>query len=215
VTGSRQGSALPLVLASRSPQRQAILSQLGVPYRVAEPDYDEQALPVRPSELVEAHSLGKARSVVRVPGDGAVLGVDTAVVIDDDVLGKPTDAVHARMMLDRLAGREHVVCSGLTLRTDELEVTRHASTVVRFGTWTPDELDAYVELGEWQGRAGGYAIQGRAAALVECVSGDYSNVVGLPVALLVRLLRDIFPADTIFSPAPRPYFGADPLLGPH
>jgi septum formation protein len=206
---------MPLVLASRSPQRRAILTQLGLPYRVVEPDYDELVLPLSASELVEAHSLGKARSVVRAPGDGAILGVDTAVVIDDDVLGKPTDALQARSMLDGLAGREHVVCSGLTLRTDEVEITRHASTIVRFGACTPDELDAYVELGEWQGRAGGYAIQGRGAALVESVSGDYANVVGLPVALLVTVLREIFPADTIFLPAPRPYFGADPLLGPH
>jgi septum formation protein len=206
---------MPLVLASRSPQRRAILTQLGLPYRVAEPDYYEHALPLSASELVEAHSLGKARSVMRAPGDGAILGVDTAVVVDDDVLGKPLDAVHARSMLDRLAGREHVVCSGLTLRTDEVEVTRHASTVVRFGARERDELDAYVELGEWQGRAGGYAIQGRGAALVESVSGDYANVVGLPVALLVGLLRQIFPADTIFLPAPRPDFGVDPLLGPH
>lgn len=195
---------MPLVLASRSPQRRAILTQLGLPYRVVEPDYDERALPLRPSELVEAHSRGKARSVVRAAGDGAILGVDTAVVIDDDVLGKPTDADHARTMLERLAGREHVVCSGLTLRSDEREITRHASTVVRFSAWTPAQLDAYVELGEWQGRAGGYAIQGRGAALVESVSGDYANVVGLPVALLVGLLREIFPADTIFLPVPRP-----------
>lgn len=206
---------MPLVLASRSPQRRAILTQLGLPYRVAEPDYHERTLPLSARELVEAHSLGKARSVARDTGDGAILGVDTAVVIDDDVLGKPKDAVHARTMLDRLAGREHVVCSGLTLRTDEVEITRHASTVVRFAAWTPDELDAYVDLGEWQGRAGGYAIQGRGAALVESVSGDYANVVGLPVALLVGLLREIFPADTIFLPASRLYFGADPLLGPH
>jgi septum formation protein len=195
---------MPLVLASRSPQRRAILTQLGLPYRVVEPDYDERALPLRPSELVEEHSRGKARSVVRASGDGAILGVDTAVVIDDHVLGKPTDADHARTMLERLAGREHVVCSGLTLRTDEREITRHASTVVRFSAWTPAQLDAYVALGEWQGRAGGYAIQGRGAALVESVSGDYANVVGLPVALLVRLLREIFPADTIFLPVPRP-----------
>jgi len=173
-------------------------------FGVVEPDYDEAALPLRASELVEAHSRGKARSVVRALGDGAILGVDTAVVIDDDVLGKPADAVHARTMLDRLAGREHIVCSGLTLRTEELEITRHASTVVRFRACAPDELDDYVQLGEWRGRAGGYAIQGRGAALVESVSGDHANVVGLPVALLVRLLREIFPADTMFLPVPRP-----------
>jgi septum formation protein len=197
-------SAMPLVLASRSPQRRAILTQLALPYRVVEPDYEEGPLPLTPSELVETHARGKALSVERGPDDGAVLGVDTAVVIDGDVLGKPVDADHAREMLWRLAGREHVVCSGLTLRDDELELTEHATTVVRFRAITSDDVDEYVRLGEWQGRAGGYAIQGRGAALVESVTGDYANVVGLPVALLVRLLREHFPADTIFSPAPGP-----------
>jgi septum formation protein len=119
------------------------------------------------------------------------------------VLGKPVDTAHVRAMLGRLAGREHVVVSGLTLRHGEDEITGHASTVVRFRALAPDELEAYVQLGEWQGRAGGYAIQGRGAALVESVTGDYANVVGLPVALLVHMLLEHFPADTIFSPAPR------------
>jgi len=195
---------MPLVLASSSPQRRALLDQLGLPYRVVEPGYDELPLPVSPSELVRAHALGKARSVERTHGDGAILGVDTAVVIDGDVLGKPVDADHAGEMIGRLAGREHVVCSGLTLRGDEIEITEHETTVVRFRACSSDEVEAYVRLGEWQGRAGGYAIQGRGAALVESISGDYANVVGLPVSLLVRLLRQNFPADTIFLPAPRP-----------
>jgi septum formation protein len=193
---------MPLVLASRSPQRRAILTQLGLPYRVVEPDYDELPLPLGPSELVEAHARGKARSVEREPGDGAILGVDTAVVIDGDVLGKPVDADHAREMLWRLAGRDHVVCSGLTLRDDDIELTQHETTIVRFRPCTSDEVDDYVRLGEWQGRAGGYAIQGRGAALVEGITGDYANVVGLPVGLLVGLLREHFPADTIFSATP-------------
>jgi septum formation protein len=204
VSDGRHDSALPLVLASSSPQRRAILGQLGLPFRVVTPDYVELPLPLSPSELVEAHARGKARSVAREQGDGAILGVDTAVVIDGEVLGKPVDAAHAREMLWRLAGREHLVCSGLTLRDDELEITEHETTVVRFRACSSDEVDAYVRLGEWEGRAGGYAIQGRGAALVESVSGDYANVVGLPVALFVRLLRDNFPADTIFSVAPRP-----------
>jgi septum formation protein len=204
VAGGRQDSAFPLVLASSSPQRRAILTQLGVSFRVAEPGYEELPLPVTASELVETHARGKALSVERTPADGLVIGVDTAVVIDGDVLGKPVDADHAREMLWRLSGRDHVVCSGLTLRGDDLEITRHESTIVRFRPCSSDEVDAYVRLGEWEGRAGGYAIQGRGAALVEVVTGDYANVVGLPVALLVRLLREHFPADTIFSPAPRP-----------
>ena len=204
VAGGRQGSAFPLVLASSSPQRRALLTQLGLPFRVVVPGYEEGPLPVSASELVETHARGKALSVERTSADGLILGVDTAVVIDGDVLGKPVDAVHAREMLWRLAGRDHVVCSGLTLRGDDLEITRHESTIVRFRPCSSDEVDAYVRLGEWEGRAGGYAIQGRGAALVEAVTGDYANVVGLPVALLVRLLRDLFPADTIFPPAPGP-----------
>jgi septum formation protein len=204
VTRGSDHPALPLVLASSSPQRRAILTQLGLAFRVVEPSYEELPLPVSPSELVETHARGKARSVERRAGDGAILGVDTAVVIDDDTLGKPVDAEHARAMLGRLAGRDHVVCSGLTLRGEDLELTEHATTTVRFRPCAPDELDAYVRLGEWQGRAGGYAIQGRGAALVESVTGDYANVVGLPVALLIRLLRQHFPADRIFSPAPGP-----------
>jgi septum formation protein len=206
VTATRagNGSALPLLLASSSPQRRAILTQLDLPFRVVVPGYEELPLPLAPSELVETHARGKARSVEPTPADGAVLGVDTAVVCDRDVLGKPVDAAHAREMLGRLAGREHVVASGLCLRRGELEVTEHATTCVRFRALEPRELDAYVELGEWRGRAGGYAIQGRGAALVESVDGDYANVVGLPVALLVRMLLRYFPADTIFGPAPRP-----------
>jgi septum formation protein len=204
VSSGSQDSAFPLVLASSSPQRRMLLTQLGLPFRVVPPDYDEQPLPVAPSELVETHALGKARSVERGPADGAILGVDTAVVIDGTVLGKPSDAGHAREMLWRLAGREHVVCSGLALRHDDLEIAQHESTIVRFRACSSDEVDAYVRLGEWRGRAGGYAIQGKGAALAESVAGDYANVVGLPVALLVRLLRHHFPADTIFSPAPGP-----------
>jgi septum formation protein len=204
VAGGRQDSAFPLVLASSSPQRRAILTQLRLPFRVVDPGYEERPLPMTASELVETHARGKALSVERAPADGLVLGVDTAVVIDGDVLGKPVDADNAREMLWRLAGRDHIVCSGLTLLRDELEITHHESTIVRFRPCSSDEVDAYVRLGEWQGRAGGYAIQGRGAALVEAVTGDYANVVGLPVSLLIRLLRDNFPADTIFSPAPGP-----------
>jgi septum formation protein len=197
-------SALPLLLASSSPQRRAILEQLGLPFRAVAPGYDEQPLPVPPLELVETHARGKARSVERAADDGAIVGVDTAVVIDGEALGKPADAAEARQMLARLDGREHVVSSGLTLRHDGFEVTEHAQTVVRFRALAAGEAEAYVALGEWQGRAGGYAIQGRGAALVEALEGDYLNVVGFPVALLMRLLLQHFPADTVFPPAPGP-----------
>jgi septum formation protein len=147
---------------------------------------------VPPDELVRTHALAKARSVAAAPGDGPVIGVDTAVVLDDDdVLGKPPDAPAARAMLERLAGRPHRVLSGLAVLVDGREVVDHAATVVRFRDLTAAELEAYVASGEWEGRAGGYAIQGLGAGLVTGIEGDYANVVGLPVALLVATLAGL------------------------
>ena len=121
-----------------------------------------------------------------------MLGVDTAVVLaDDTVLGKPADAAAARVMLARLQGAEHRVMSGLALLADGREFVGHAETVVRFRPLTPAEIDAYVAAGEWQGRAGAYAIQGLGAGLVTGIDGDYANVVGLPVALLVATLAEL------------------------
>jgi septum formation protein len=121
-----------------------------------------------------------------------VLGVDTAVVLaDDTVLGKPADAAAARGMLARLQGAEHRVMSGLALLADGRELVGHAETVVRFRPLTTAEIDAYVAAGEWQGRAGAYAIQGLGAGLVTGIDGDYANVVGLPVALLVATLAGL------------------------
>lgn len=176
-----------LVLASSSPQRRAILTQLGLAFRVAEPSYEEAALPLAPRELAEHHSRGKARSVDFAPGE-TVVGVDTIVLVDDLVLGKPGDEAEAAEMLALLAGREHHVISGLTLRDAAGEETAHARTVVRFRPLDSAAIDDYVARGEWRGRAGGYAIQEAGAALVAGIDGDFFNVVGLPVALLVDLL---------------------------
>ena len=180
---------MTLVLASRSPQRRAILTQLGLPFRIAEPDYDEAPLPVPPHELAEAHSRGKALSVAAEPGE-TVLGVDTIVLVDGQVLGKPADAAEAVRMLALLSGRAHEVVSGLTLHDEAGTDTAHARTAVRFRPLDTPAIDAYVARGEWQGRAGAYAIQESGAALVTGVEGDFFNVVGLPVALLVAMLAE-------------------------
>ena len=145
-----------------------------------------------PAELVRTHALAKARSVTAGPGDGPVVGVDTAVVLaDSTVLGKPAGAAAARAMLEQLAGREHRVLSGLAVIAAGREIVGHAETVVRFRALSDAEIDAYVEAGEWEGRAGAYAIQGLGAGLVTSVSGCYPNVVGLPVALLVETLAEV------------------------
>ena len=186
--------AAPLLLASRSPQRRAILEQLGIPFEVVAPRYDEQPVPeVDAVELVRAHARAKARSVANGAGDRPVLGVDTEVVLDGRIYGKPGDTTGAEAMLEQLGGKTHLVVSGLCLVTPGWELVEHEATRVTFRPLTARDLATYVATGEWEGRAGAYAIQGRGAALVERIEGDYLNVVGLPASLLVRLLAERFP----------------------
>ena len=184
----------PLVLASTSPQRRAILEQLRIPFDVVAPRYDEHDPPQADApRLVREHALGKARSVAAEAGERPVLGVDTTVALDGRIYAKPADAGDAERMLEELSGRTHAVVSGLALVTPGWELVEDAATLVTFRTLTPRDLGLYVQSGEWEGRAGGYAIQGRGAALVTRVEGDYLNVVGLPASLLVRLLAERFP----------------------
>jgi septum formation protein len=184
----------PLLLASTSPQRRAILEQLGIPFEVVAPDYVEHDPPEADSvELVREHALGKARSVAAQAGNRPVLAVDTAVSLGGRIYGKPASAEEAEQMLEELAGETHVVVSGLCLLTPGWEIVEHDSTRVTFRELTPRELAHHLAHAEWEGRAGGYAIQGRGAALVEEIEGDYLNVVGLPAALLVRILAERFP----------------------
>jgi septum formation protein len=135
-------------------------------------------------------AAGKARSV-----DGGVhpvLGVDTEVLLGGELIGKPDGPAEAERMLEKLAGKTHEVVSGLCLRTGHWEELHRETTHVTFRPLTPRELAHYLASSEWEGRAGGYAIQGLGASLVERIEGDYLNVVGLPGALLVRLLATRF-----------------------
>jgi septum formation protein len=185
--------APPLLLASTSPRRIAILEQLGVPFEVVPPRYDEQPMQgVDAVELVRTHAREKARSVADDAGDRPVLGVDTDVVLDGRIYGKPQNATDAEVMLEELSGATHLVVSGLALVSPGWEIVEHESTRVTFRDLTARDLAAYLATGEWEGRAGAYAIQGRGAALVRRIEGDYLNVVGLPAALLVRLLAEHF-----------------------
>jgi septum formation protein len=184
--------APPLRLASRSPQRRAILEQLGLPFEVVEPRFEEEQSGADPIAEVERRARGKARSVAAGADERPVLGVDTEVVLDGRIYGKPADAGEAETMLEALSGRTHEVVSGLCLLTPGWEEVRHEVTRVTFRQLTPRELGLYVAADEWHERAGGYAIQGRGAALVERIEGDYLNVVGLPAALLADLLAERF-----------------------
>ena len=177
-----------LVLASKSPQRPAILEQLAIPFEVVPPAYVEDDPPdADPTELVRRHAEGKARSVHA--DDRITLGVDTTVVLDGRIYGKAADAAEAAHMLNELSGRTHTVVSGLCLLGADEDVIAHELTDVTFRVLTAETVAAYVASGEWEGRAGAYAIQGLGGRLVERIDGDYLNVVGLPGALLVSVLE--------------------------
>jgi septum formation protein len=177
----------PLVLASTSPQRRAILEQLRIPFAAVAPTYVEHDPPdADPVKLVRDHAEGKARSV---HVDGVVtLGVDTTVHLGGRVYGKPVGSDGARAMLHELAGRTHLVLSGLCLLGPGFAIVEHDVTRVTFRELPEAEVDGYLESGEWMGRAGGYAVQGLGARLVARIDGDYLNVVGLPGALLIEKL---------------------------
>jgi septum formation protein len=178
--------APPLILASTSPRRREILEQLRIPFEAVAPRYEEAD-----GDPVE-HAVGKARSVGSFD-ERPVLGCDTEVICDGRVYGKPENEGDAEAMLESLAGRTHEVVSGLALLTPAWEEVHRDVTRVTFRALDARDLAHYLASGEWEGRAGAYAIQGLGASLVERIEGDYLNVVGLPGALLVRLLADRFP----------------------
>jgi septum formation protein len=176
-----------LVLASGSPQRRAILEGLGIAFEAVAPGVEELRQG-GPRALVRENALRKARSVAAARGlRTPVLGVDTVVSLDGRLFGKPADAAAAERGLRELSGRTHEVHSGLALIDAEGEQTREALTRVRFRHLSEDDLAWYLASEEWRQRAGGYAIQARGAALVEVIEGDFWNVVGLPVSMLITL----------------------------
>jgi septum formation protein len=178
-----------LILASRSPQRRAILEQLGVDFVVEEVDVEEVGQG-DPRALVAENARRKVEAVAP-HGRRRILGVDTAVVLDGRVFGKPADPEEAELFLRRLSGRTHEVMSGIHLRAGHDERSDVAVTRVRFRRLEQPDIAWYVASGEWRERAGGYAIQGMGAALVAEIDGDYWNVVGLPVPALLRLAPDL------------------------
>ena len=175
------------MLASRSPQRRAILEQLGIAFEVRAPDVEELELGP-PHEVAVENAYRKASAVASARVDGDVLGVDTVVALGPRIYGKPAGRDEARATLEALSGRRHTVIGGLCLVSGEGRPrTAAATTAVHFRALDDRLLEWYLNTGEWRERAGSYAIQGRGAALVKAVDGDYLNVVGLPVALLLEL----------------------------
>jgi septum formation protein len=175
-----------LVLASSSPQRRAILEQLGADFEVVPADVEEIASG-DPEGAARENAARKARAVARA--GVAVLGADTIVALDGRILDKPQSAEQAREWLEALSGRTHQVVGGLCVVDDAGERSALVVTEVDFRELDSSLVEWYIATEEWRERAGGYAIQGRGAALVRGIRGDYLNVVGLSVAALLDLFR--------------------------
>ncbi|AGA34160.1 Septum formation protein Maf [Thioalkalivibrio nitratireducens DSM 14787] len=183
----------PLVLASASPRRSELLAQLGVEFTLAPADIDESPRPREsPARLVLRLARSKAEAIAGTRSGQWILGADTVVAVGGEILGKPADTGEAALMLARLSGRVHSVYSGLALaRRGERTRDCRVKTRVWIREIAPAEIAAYLVTGEPLGKAGAYAIQGRGAAFVRCLAGSYSNVVGLPLYELDRMLREL------------------------
>ncbi len=180
-----------VVLASASPRRHELLSQLGVQFTVAHPDIDETPLAGEaPVPYVRRLAVGKAHAVAAADG-ALVIAADTTVDLGGDILGKPVDDGEARSMLRRLSGRTHRVHTGLALQLGDRTVAETVTSLVTFSPLTDEMVEWYVASGEPAGKAGAYAIQGAGGVFVERVRGSVSNVIGLPLHTLVRLATEL------------------------
>jgi septum formation protein len=182
-----------LILASASPRRRELLTQAGITFTVETTDVDESQYP---GEDPVAYTTRLAREKAQIvlakhpcEHDLVVLGADTTVTLDNALLGKPTGAADARVMLRALSGRVHQVVTGVALLSFQKAVTHAETTNVFFQTMTEQEIAEYIATGEPMDKAGAYGIQGSAARFIPRIEGDYSNVVGLPIAAVANLLK--------------------------
>lgn len=191
-----------IILASQSPRRRQLLGQIGLTdFDILVPDADESYDPsLTPQEIVSAISRKKAAAARDLSGakDAVIIAADTMVFLDGLRLGKPHSEQEAFSMLSALSGREHLVCTGVTVCRGDRLITRPETTAVRFASLSQEDIRRYIATGEPMDKAGAYGIQGLAALFVTGIAGDYYNVMGLPLHLLGDMLREI---------------GVDPLSG--
>ena len=183
-----------LILASASPRRKELLEKLDLTFTVCPADVDESRLPDEDAAMYPLRTaVKKAMAIAEGRENALVIAADTVVVVDNDILGKPKDEEEARGMLRRLAGREHIVITGIgivdTVSGRTLSGTEH--TIVYFHPLSTEEIDAYVASKESMDKAGAYGIQGKGSLLVRTIAGDYFNVMGLPLSKLYRLLLNV------------------------
>ena len=182
---------MPIVLASASPRRQELLKNAGIEFVVRAANIEEvQRAGESPAAFAERMARDKARAVRKSAQDSVILAADTVVVVGDQVLGKPSDPEDAASMLRLLADRRHFVITGVCLMGTDFEDVRSEKTAVHFTPLTDAEIHDYISTGEPMDKAGAYAIQGRASRWISKIEGDFFNVVGLPVDLVWRMLRE-------------------------
>jgi septum formation protein len=182
---------MSLILASTSPRRHELLALLGLPFEARSPSFEERLEPGRTAiEQVQSFAQGKARSIARQEPEAVVLGSDTVIEVDRDVLGKPADRAEARSMLRRLAGRDHHVHTAVALvrSARAIDVVGLSTAVVRMRPFDERLHERYLATEESLGKAGAYSIQGEGGNLVDSISGDFTAVVGLPLRLVAQLL---------------------------
>lgn len=185
---------MQLILASTSPRRRELLALLQIPFEHRAPPFEERLTAGRSAtEQVKEFALGKARSVAKREPDAIVLGSDTIIELDGDVLGKPSDLVEARAMLRRLAGRDHAVHSAVAVVSSSRHIALGdlSTAVVRMKPFDQEVHDRYLATGDSLGKAGAYSIQGGGASLIESLNGDFPTVVGLPLRSVYRLLVSV------------------------
>jgi len=189
-----------IILASASPRRQELLRSAGIPFEVQPADIAEGLLPGEAAkDCAERLAREKALAVARLRPHDCVLGADTVVAVDGQILGKPADAADATRMLRMISGREHHVITGVCLVAHGQASVASETTLVTVNEITDKEIADYVASGEPMDKAGAYAIQGIASRWIPRIEGDYSNVVGLPVALVFRMLRGVSSQFSVIS----------------
>ena len=182
---------MSLILASTSPRRHELLALLGIPFEVRSPSFGERLVAGRPAiQQVTSFAQGKAQSVARQEPEAIVLGSDTLIELDHDVLGKPVDLAEARAMIRRLVGRDHHVHTAVALvcSARAIDVVVLSTAVVRMKPFDERVHERYLATGESLGKAGAYSIQGEGGDLVDSIDGDFPTVVGLPLRLVAQLL---------------------------
>ncbi len=186
---------MDIILASNSPRRKEIMDKLKCGYRIISSDFDERNVPFNgdPAAYVKYLSYKKAEAVAATHPGSLILGMDTVVYLDGKVLNKPLDAKDAFAMMRTMSGRTHEVYTGFTIlqASASLHISDFEITEVKFQDLSEAEITGYVETGDYEGKAGGYAVQGEAGIFVEWIKGDFYNVVGMPLNRIYRELKGI------------------------